>query len=221
MRALGIRGFGVSMPFKVEIMSYLDDIEPLARRIGAVNTVVNDDGKLSGYNADARGAAEALAETTSIDGKRILIVGAGGAGRAVAHGLHERGAVLHIVNRSAAAAASLAASVGASHGGLDSLDGLDGFDVAINCTPIGMADSPGTVLPESWLRPSLVIMDIVYKPVHTQLGDLARRRGCTVVHGGRMLLHQAYRQFELYTGRPAPRQAMSDALDAAIAPSSA
>jgi shikimate dehydrogenase len=213
MKALGIRGFGVSMPFKAQVMAHLDHIEPLARRIGAVNTVVNNEGVLSGYNADAHGAAEALAEATEIAGKRILVVGAGGAARAVVHGLKDRGGIVHVVNRNPAAAAEVAAAVGGTSGPLSELSGLDGFEVAVNCTPIGMADSPGTVFPAEWLRQELVVMDIVYKPVQTELLALARARGCRTVHGGSMLLHQAFRQMELYTLQKPPREAMKRALD--------
>src|SRR5689334_11775366 len=84
MRSLGIRGFGVSMPFKIDILKHLDKVDPLAARIGAVNTVVNDDGFLTGYNADAHGAAEALAQFSPIQGKKVIVIGAGGAARAVA-----------------------------------------------------------------------------------------------------------------------------------------
>lgn len=219
MRALGIRGFGVSMPFKIEVMRLLDAIDPLAARIGAVNTVVNDGGRLTGYNTDAFGAADALAEAIAVAHKRVLLVGAGGAARAVAHRLAEQGARLHIVNRRPAAAVALASAVGlgATAGGLEDLAGLADFDVLIHGTPLGMADHPGTIVNETALRPELCVMDIVYKPVRTELVDAATRRGCRVVHGGRMLLHQAFRQFELYTGQPAPRQAMEKALAARLA----
>jgi shikimate dehydrogenase len=219
-RALGIRGLGVSMPFKVEVMRHLDAIDPVARRIGAVNTVVNDAGRLTGYNADADGAAAALAEATPIAGRRVLLVGAGGAARAIAHALADRGARLHVLNRARPAAEALAAAVGATAGALDELHApgaLAAFDVLIHATPLGMADQPGMIVPEAALHPGLVVMDIVYKPVRTALSEAALRRGARVVHGGRMLLYQAFRQFELYTGHPAPREAMAAALDAFLA----
>jgi shikimate dehydrogenase len=216
MRALGIRGFGVSMPFKREVMQYLDAIEPLAARIGAVNTVVNDDGRLTGYNADAEGAAAALTEVTPIKGKRVLIIGAGGAARAVAHALHDRGARLHVINRDRAAAQALAQAIDATAGDLSELEQPLPYDILVHCTAVGMADSPGVLVPESALRSDLVVMDIVYKPVHTALLAAAQRLGAPTVHGGRMLLNQAFRQFELYTGHKAPRAAMAAALEARI-----
>ena len=212
MRALGIRGFGVSMPFKLEVIKYLDAVDPLAQRIGAVNTIVNDAGRLTGYNADADGAAEALAEATEIAGRKVLLVGAGGGARAIAHALTGRGAQLHIVNRSRAAAEQLAAAVGGTAGDLGELRTLDRFDVLVHATPLGMADQPGMIVAEEAISPALVVMDIVYKPVRTALIEAATRRGARTVHGGRMLLHQAFRQFELYTGQPAPRAAMEQAL---------
>ena len=213
MRALGIRGFGVSMPFKLAVMKYLDAIEPLAQRIGAVNTIVNEGGRLTGYNADADGAAEALAEATPVAGKKVLLVGAGGGARAIAHALTARGAQLHIVNRSREAAAQLATAAGGTAGELGDLQSLSRFDVLVHATPLGMADQPGMIVPEDAISPALVVMDIVYKPVRTALIEAATRRGARVVHGGRMLLHQAFRQFELYTGHKAPREAMGRALD--------
>jgi shikimate dehydrogenase len=213
MRALGIRGLGISVPYKVEVMALLDKIDPLARRIGAVNTVVNDDGLLTGYNTDAAGAVGALEEVTSIDNKRVLLVGAGGAARAVAYALREKGAGLHIVNRTPERAAALAAALGATSGGLGDAQDLGRFDIVVNCSAAGMkeygAESP---IPAQAIFAELVVMDIVYKPTETELVAAAHRKGATTVHGGRMLLYQALRQFELYTGRAAPAAAMDAAL---------
>lgn len=217
MRALGIRGFGVSMPFKIEILRHLDQVDPLAARIGAVNTVVNDNGSLTGYNADAYGAAEALAQVTAIDGKKVLVIGAGGAARAVAHGLKDRGASIHLVNRRAEPAEEIARSVDGTAAPLDSLRGLEGFDVMVHTTPVGMSDHPGMIVPANWLRADLVVFDAVYKPVETELIKQARAIGAKIVHGGKMLLHQAFRQFELYTGHTAPREAMTKAMEVALA----
>jgi shikimate dehydrogenase len=241
MRALGIRGFGVSMPFKIDVLPLLDRIDPLAERIGAVNTIVNDDGVLTGYNTDAWGAARALEEALPIAGKRIVVIGAGGAARAVAHSLVSEGARVHLVNRSMDKAMALAAQVSrtglpaarganpserapasgavprATSGGLEELEDLRAFDALVNCSSAGM-DGYGSAspVPERELRPELVVMDIVYKPIETELVAAAQRAGSPVLHGGRMLLHQAARQFELYTGKAPPLAAMGRALDGAI-----
>lgn len=220
MRALGIRGFGVSMPFKLQVMPLVDHLDELAARIGAVNTIVNDAGVLTGYNTDAVGALRALEEVTPVRGKRAMVVGAGGAARAVVHALTTGGAAVHVVNRTLEKAAALAEQVASrgpvTHGPLDDLKDLSGFEILVNCSSAGMAEYGQSPVPASSLRPGLVVMDIVYKPLRTQLLVEAEGRGATVIHGGRMLLHQASRQFELYTGREAPLAVMDAALRAAI-----
>jgi shikimate dehydrogenase len=223
VRALGIRGVGVSMPFKVQVMPLLDHIDDLASRIGAVNTIVNDAGVLMGYNTDAWGASRALQEVTTLPGKQALVIGAGGAARAVVHAFMQAGMAVHIVNRTRDKAAALASHVGGhhpearvTHGGLDDLRDLSGFQVLVNCSSAGMDGYGPSPVPLESVHPDLVVMDIVYKPIRTQLLREAEARGARTVHGGRMLLHQACRQFELYTGRPAPMDAMDAALRTAI-----
>ena len=217
MRALGIRGFGVSMPYKVEIIPLLDALDPLAASIGAVNTVVNDGGRLTGYNTDADGAARALEEVTTLAGARVLLLGAGGAAKAVAHAVRARGATLTITNRSVDKARALAEATGARAAeSMETARAAD-HDVVINATSMGMLESdPASPIPEAAMRRDQVVMDIVYKPIETELCRAARRRGAVVVHGGRMLLHQAARQFELYTGVAAPLSVMDAALRAQI-----
>jgi len=220
MRALGIRGFGISMPHKLEIMPHLDEVTSVARRIGAVNTVVNDSGRLTGHNTDAVGAVRALREQAEVDASRCLVLGAGGAGRAIAHGLADAGAAVTICNRDRAKAESVAAAVGGRVVTPDSLTSplRDEYDIVVNATCIGMSvpGLEGLPVPEDVLGDGLVVMDIVYKPIETRFVRAARSRGATVIHGGRMLLHQAARQFELYTGQDAPLAAMDQALMAEI-----
>ncbi len=218
LRALGIRGAGVSFPYKQEVMTLLDAIDPLASRIGAVNTVVNDAGRLTGHNTDWVGAVRALEEVTSVAGARVLLLGAGGAGRAIAYGLSESGARVTIANRDVAKAEALARAVGGEARGLGETERVGEYDVLVNATAVGMADVDArSPVPHGAIRSGLFVMDIVYKPLETALLASARARGARVVHGGRMLLHQAARQFELYTGRDAPLEAMNAALSAAIA----
>jgi shikimate dehydrogenase len=218
MRALGVRGFGISMPYKQTVMPLLDAIDPVATAIGAVNTVVNDGGHLTGYNTDAPGAVRAFEEIRPLAGARVLLLGAGGAARALAHGFAERGARVTIANRDRARAAALAAATGArAAAGLDEVNRAGNYDAVVNATSVGMdhvdAKSP---VPEAAIHPELLVMDIVYTPVETELTRAAGRRGAKVIHGGRMLLHQAARQFELYTGKDAPLAAMETALLAQI-----
>jgi shikimate dehydrogenase len=237
MRALGIRGFGVSMPYKVEIMKLLDRVDDQAARIGAINTIVNDDGVLTGYNTDAWGAVKALGEVMEVRNRRIIVVGAGGAARAVAHGLCDEGARLHIVNRTPEKAAQLvhdlrrAARAKTEHdvapvsgvpmiataGALSELAELGGFDAVVNCSSAGMtAYDAASPFPTRYLNSEITVMDIVYQPLRTELVDAAQSAGARVIDGSRMLLHQACRQFELYTGQPAPLEAMNAALQTAI-----
>jgi shikimate dehydrogenase len=219
MRALGIRGLGVSYPYKQDVMKHLDRLDALAERIGAVNTIVNTEGTLSGHNTDGEGAVRALREVVALQGTRVLLLGAGGAARAIAHGLADAGARLTIANRSQARGAALAEATRASSVSLTNLEAARAFEVLVNATPLGMSDvDPRSPVPEEVLRPGLVVMDIVYKPLRTRLLAAAEARGATVVHGGRMLLHQAARQFELYTGRGAPLGAMDAALHESIGP---
>jgi len=217
MRTLQIRGFGVSMPFKIEVIPLLDELDPLAQKIGAVNTIVNNDGHLIGHNSDWIGALRALQEVLGPDGLRdqhCLLIGAGGAARAIAFGLSTTGAHVTIANRSPERARQLASvtdAVDASD--LSILHSLDRFSVIINATSAGMAASPSqTIVPASQLHPALTVMDAVYDPVETRLIIDAKKAGARTVDGGRMLLHQAARQFELYTGLPAPLDAMDGAL---------
>jgi shikimate dehydrogenase len=216
MRALGIRGLGVSQPYKQAVMAHLDALEPVAKRIGAVNTVVQEQGKLVGHNTDWVGAMRALEEVRSLRDARVLLVGAGGAARAIAFGLHDRGAQVTIANRDAAKAAALAADTGARGTSLDETARAADYDVVVHATSLGQSDAPGPApIPEEALRPGQVVMDIVYKPPRTSLLEAARRRGATAIPGTRMLLHQAAAQFELYTTHPAPLEAMEAAQRAA------
>lgn len=213
MRSLGIRGFGVSHPFKQRVMPLLDALDPLAERIGAVNTIVNDGGRLVGHNTDWIGATRALEEQRTLRHARVLLLGAGGAARAVAFGLRQAEAQVTIANRDAGKAAALAAETGSATTAWDPMGPLSEYEIVINATAMGQADvDPRSPILKSSIVPGQVIMDIVYKPTHTQLIGDARAARAIAVHGGRMLLHQAVAQFELYTGRTAPLRTMEAAL---------
>lgn len=217
MRALGIRGLGVSMPFKQAVIPLLDALAPLAARIGAVNTVVNDEGRLTGHNTDAVGAARAIEEALPLAGARVLLLGAGGAARAIAFAFVDRGADVCVANRDRGKAEALAAACGARAAGLEEAARAGDYDAVVNATSVGMREvDAGSPVPEAAIRAGMVVMDIVYKPIETELVRAARRRGAVAIHGGRMLLYQAAGQFELYTGSAAPLDAMEAALLAQI-----
>ncbi len=213
MRNLGIRGYGVTMPHKVTIMEYLDSIDPVALEIGAVNTVVNDNGVLTGYNLDWLGAVLALEEQgVNLAGKQAFVIGAGGAARAVAFGLKKRGAMVSIFNRTPERARVLAEDLGVQFGGdLNAL--ASDYDVLVHTTSAGYVSQPGIcIVPDRILLPGKVIMDVVAEPLETPLLVLARAKSCTVIAGYRMRLHQAAAQFELYTGQKPPLEVMETVL---------
>jgi shikimate dehydrogenase len=213
MRALGIRGLGVSMPFKQMVGAHLDAIDDVARRIGAVNTIVNDGGRLTGHNTDWLGAVRALEEARPVVGARVRVLGAGGAARAVAFGLKERGAHVELCNRTDERGAALAAELGVAARPWVERERLEELDVLVNASSAGMATvAPASPIAPGALRGGLVVMDIVYKPLDTELVVAARAAGATAIGGARMLLHQAAAQFELYTGRHTPLEAMDAAL---------
>jgi shikimate dehydrogenase len=217
MRGLGIRGFGVSYPYKQAVMAHLDAIDPMAKRIGAVNTIVNDDGKLTGHNTDWIGAVRAIEEHAPLAGANVLLLGAGGAASAIAHGLAESKAHVTIASRDRAKGEALARAVGGKAMGLDEVKETNEFDLLVNATPVGMAGVDDSMpVPGDALHAELVVMDIVYKPIETRVLAAARACDATAIHGGRMLLYQAARQFELYTARTAPLAAMDAALREAI-----
>jgi shikimate dehydrogenase len=217
MRYLGIRGLGVSMPHKIRVMGYLDAMDETATRIGAVNTIVNDDGHLTGYNTDWIGAVRALEEQVQLEGKHVIVVGAGGAARAIVYGLVERGSHVTIYNKTTDKGAELAQAFGVQFGGgLDALGALRGYDVLVQATSVGFHAPDESIIPLSILQAGKVVLDVVFIPVQSRLVREAASRGCSAISGTRMLIHQALSQFELYTGQKAPFEVMEQALLAQI-----
>lgn len=217
VRALGIKGASVTIPHKVSVMAHLDDIDETARRIGAVNTIVNNGGKLMGYNTDCHGAVAALEEKTEIRGKRLLIIGAGGASRAIGFGMAAAGAHVGLCNRSEEKARRLARELAASFFPLEDIE-HEAWDILINTTSVGMMPKTDDMpLPESLLQPGRVVMDIVYNPLKTLLLEKAEEKGCITVDGAAMFIRQGVRQFELWTGLTAPLSVMEEAVRKALA----
>jgi len=212
MRSLGIKGASITIPHKVSILDFLDELDPVAESIGAVNTVINHKGRLKGYNSDCLGAVSALEAITCLEGKNVAIIGAGGAARAIGFGVKSRGASLTLINRTVSRGEKLAASLGADFIPISELDSLP-FDILIQTTSIGMAplihQSP---ISEVMLTPSLLVMDIVYAPLKTRLLKDAEATGCRTINGMAMFIHQAAFQFELWTRIPAPLSVMKQSL---------
>lgn len=209
IRDLGIDGASVTIPFKTRVIPLLDQIEDVAREIQAVNTIKNEGGKLIGYNTDWCGAIEALEEGINLENKRIILLGAGGAAKAIAFGLKNKGCQVFIYNRSLNKSKDLARELG-----FNSLSSLNGVDphVIINATSVGMHPHHGeSPLPREALRRGMVVMDIVYQPLKTKLLQDAEEQGCRTINGLEMLSRQAAVQIEIWTKKkPEVREIKED-----------
>src|SRR3989338_9726500 len=182
MRALGIKGMGVTIPHKRAVMTFLDEIDEGAKSIGAVNTIINEGGRLLGSNTDYKAAIRALKEATDIKGKKVILLGAGGAARGVLYGLQQEGAETLLLNRTKEHAEKLAKEFGADFGDLSQLSKISESDIVINTTPIGMHPNTNeSLVPQELLRKDLVVFDIVYNPKETKLLTEAKQKGCTIV----------------------------------------
>lgn len=226
IRALGhIRGLSVTIPHKVSVLPLLDSIETTAKHIGSVNTIVKDRGMLVGSNTDASGALQALQQGgVVLSGQRVVILGSGGAARAIAFGLCVEGKIGHLTllgiddqERTALAKDLIAKTPIQLHD--SSLtpttlqSALAQATLLIHCTPIGMHPKIGeSCVPKHLLHHELTVMDIVYNPLHTQLLQDAQAAGCRTIQGIDMFLHQAIGQFELWTGESAPIEVMRTVL---------
>ena len=204
VREIPIHGISVTMPYKESILSYLDNTDSHTTKIGACNTVVRaQDGKLYGFNTDTAGIVRPLERRlNTLEGARILVIGAGGAARAAVFGLKERGSEVYILNRSAAPAKKLAHQARARIIKRPDLKKL-AFDVIINATPVGMGNTRETPLQDKEIN-ARHVFDMVYDPAETRLLKLAKERGAQIIPGIEMFVHQAARQFEIWTGKPAP-----------------
>jgi shikimate dehydrogenase len=218
IRHLGIAAVGVTIPYKIAIIPFLDELDTEAKQVGAVAVVVNQDGKLIGGTTDGKGALKALQEKTDVAGKKIALLGAGGAARAIAFALHQAGGNLTILNRAEEIemAESLAKELSCPWGDFSRLDSsVSQADILIQTTPVGMANSPlagRSLVPAELLRKEMTVMDIVTNPRRTRLLQDAENHGCNVVYGDRMLLWQGVYKFKLYTGVEPPVEVMAQAM---------
>jgi 3-dehydroquinate dehydratase/shikimate dehydrogenase len=203
-----VHGLSITMPLKQEIMEHLDRTDALSEKIGACNTVVrSQDGKLIGYNTDVQGVVRPLEQRMPLRKAKVLVLGAGGAARAAVFGLCDKGAEVTILNRTPQTAQKLAREAGAKTIRRDQV-AKTSFDVIINATPAGMTgNKQQTILEEKELNARLVF-DLVYSPIETPLLQMARRKGLPVIPGAEMFVQQGAEQFQLWTGKPAPREEM-------------
>jgi shikimate dehydrogenase len=213
-RALGIRQLPVTKPHKQKVMQHLDEIGDTARAIGAVNTVTRRGDGLVGDNTDWLGAMRALEREGELSGTSAVVLGAGGAARAVTYGLLQRGARVCVLNRTQARAESLASDLGAQKSGpLSDLSDTP-HDILVNTTSVGL-QSDASPVPASALRKNSVVMDAVYAPPQTRLLRDARAAGAKTVEGKWMLIYQAAEQLKLWTDQAPPVEAMEEAFDQA------
>ncbi len=219
MRALGIHGLNVTMPHKNAVVKYLDEVDPAGKIIASANTILNKDGKLLGFNTDGVGALTALEENgVEPRGKKVLLLGAGGAAKAIAYTFSQEADELVILNRTRNAATELAdllkqkfhKKISAAELSPTSVkNSLAGADVLINSTSVGMnPNADQTPVQPEWLRPDLAVMDIVYNPIETKLAKDAKAAGAKVVSGVEMLIYQGAVSFEIWTACKAPVDVM-------------
>lgn len=227
LRALGnFRGASVTIPHKVAVLPLLDEVDTTARHIGAVNTIVAEEGKLLGMNTDATGALRALREGNApLKGASVVILGSGGAARAIAFALAAEAGVRRFdllgieVDERRNLATDLRDKTGVSVEESDLDEGrlkdvLAEARVLIHCTPVGMAPKTGrSCVPAKFLHRELTVMDVVYNPRETQLLTEAKAAGCRTISGLEMFLYQAVAQFERWTDRSAPIQVMRAVLE--------
>jgi shikimate dehydrogenase len=216
LKGLGVRGASVTIPYKEAIIPLVDEIDDLARQIGAVNTLVIKDVEgcklLCGSNSDWLGANRALSAKVCLAGARVVILGAGGSARAIGFGLRQAGAQVVICSRTESRGLALAADLGCPWHSLGDAANLRA-EVLINATSVGMQPESGvSPVTDAVLAHFQLVMDIVYAPLETVLLKEARAAGCQVINGLEMLLYQGVAQFELWTGKTAPVVLMRQAL---------
>ena len=216
IKALNLCGVNVTVPHKEKVLPLLDEIHEEASFIGAVNTIVNRGGKLTGYNTDGKGFIQALAERRiSLAEKNILIIGAGGASRAISYYLCQNSKTLQIYNRTSKRALKLVNDLErlCSNVSLcDNISHVKDFHMIINATPVGLKSGDRSPLDISLLKKNQIICDLIYKK--TRLLKEASRKGCKVIDGSGMLLWQGMLAFELWTGKKPPAAVMRNALKA-------
>lgn len=225
--ALGFRGINLTIPHKQAVIEYLDELSPEAEIIGAVNTIDVKEGRLKGHNTDGSGFVKSIREESGIElaGKTIFVMGAGGAGRAVAAQASLDGAAeVFVCDCDESRSQALVSAIGIRPGmarfvpfsRMPIQDALQRCDIFVDATPLGMKADDPTSVNVDWLRPGTFVYDLVYDPPETPLLRAAKQRGCRTLGGLGMLLYQGCIAFEIWTGVPAPVEEMRDALRKAV-----
>jgi len=211
MKTLGIIGYSVTIPHKINAMKFVDKLDPLSKKIGAINTIYNENGVLFGYNTDCFGAINALKEKTLINGKEVYVIGNGGASRAIVAGLCEEKANVTVFCREIKKAKEFEKVFDCKVKDIKEIN--DKCDILINTTPVGMHPKVNEMpIRKEILNKKMIIFDIVYNPLETLLIKEAKKIGCTTISGVEMFLEQAYAQFKIFTKEDAPRKIMREIL---------
>lgn len=223
LKNLNIGGISVTAPHKVEVVKYLDDLNEAVKQIGACNTILPTGGKLVGYNSDYIGAITCLRKKTNLNGKQVLVLGAGGVSRAIVYGLIAQGALVRVVNRDVEKARVLAEKFGAEYGDINDAGVYQNYDVIVNatsvgsrkkeectcnlCSYLGLNENDGGTKNEIFLEDKIAL-DVVFQRNTTEYTKAAERMGHNVVYGHEMLVEQGAFQFKLFTGIEAPKEVM-------------
>jgi len=218
IKALGIKGANVTMPYKTEVFKYLDELSEDAKEIGAVNTILNEDGVLKGYNTDGIGALRALEKFTELNDKKVILLGAGGAAKAIAVTISKKISEITILNRTERKAVEIALKLKEKGFNAKALklnsknlrNEIKSAHILINATSVGMNSNESPV-PKHLLKPGLVVFDIVYSPLETKLLKNAREKDCITIDGLWMLIYQGAESFKIWTGFYPNVQLMRDA----------
>lgn len=214
VRALDLQGVNVTVPHKEKVIPFLDKVDEEALFIGAVNTILNSGGVLKGYNTDGRGFMESLKEADiSAEGKNVLIIGAGGASRAISYYLSEKASRLYLFDIDNNKVKRLADDLSRIRKNIsfkDNLKDLNAVDIVVNATPLGLKESDPYPVDIALISPDMVVCDLIYK--QTPLLAAASQKGCKTLDGLGMLLHQGALAFEIWTGTKPPVDVMRDAL---------
>ncbi|MBU2100578.1 shikimate dehydrogenase [Candidatus Micrarchaeota archaeon] len=219
IRALGIKGANITMPYKTKVLNHLDRIEGKAKKIGAVNTIVNKNNMLFGFNTDGTGAVKALEEKTKLKGKTVTLIGCGGAGKAIAFELSKKVDKLNLLSIQPKETAEFAKKLKKIKTKVMQLNNkslknaLNESDILINASPVGMKpNQTKSLVPKELLYSELTVFDVIYTPVKTKLIRNAEEKRCITVTGDKMLLFQAAESFKYFTGRNAQIKLMQKAV---------
>lgn len=205
-RAMNLHAVTCTMPHKEAVVRLLDGVDEAAARIGAVNSIVNREGRLIGYNTDWIGILNALKRRRGVRGAATALIGAGGTARAALFGLSAEGAAVTVLNRSPERAEQLAREFGCAFGGLADRAAIEAAEIVVHTTSVGLNDPSVHPLPDIEFHPGQLVLDVVYRPKMTALLRSAEGAGAEIVCGEEVFVEQGIAQFELYTGCVPPRE---------------